>query len=243
MGAGYRPGLGVHMRTPVSAVLPLLLAVAVIPRHVRRRAAGVGAGHTGLARTPQTGWNKPLLVYARRVAARHPRHGDQRRTGPDRHRVGASYADGGRDGVLCGEHEVTLTSGPAPTAGPDPQERQPGGLSGFPSAYPDDGAAAWSELVQPGRAMSHAPTSRDLDDLDFLPKGQASSVSASMVGGGREIRSALADPGYEGAGHGVHTPIKQPTRGHRLHLKNRTYNTLLRSMRRIGERGFALLMR
>jgi len=51
----------------------------------------------------------------------------------------------------------------------------------------------------------------------------------------------LADPGYEGAGHGVHTPIKQPAGGHQLHVDNRTYNTLLRSLRCIGERGFALL--
>jgi hypothetical protein len=51
----------------------------------------------------------------------------------------------------------------------------------------------------------------------------------------------LADPGYEGAGHGVHTPVKKPADGHQLHVNNRTYNMLLRSMRCLGERGFALL--
>lgn len=52
----------------------------------------------------------------------------------------------------------------------------------------------------------------------------------------------LADAGYEGAGHGVYTPIKQPADGKPLAPDNQTYNTLLRSMRCQGERGFALLV-
>lgn len=51
----------------------------------------------------------------------------------------------------------------------------------------------------------------------------------------------LADPGYEGAGAGVHTPVKQPTDGGDLDVDTRTYNMLLRSLRSLGERGFALL--
>jgi hypothetical protein len=51
----------------------------------------------------------------------------------------------------------------------------------------------------------------------------------------------LADPGYEGAGQGIHTQVKQPSDGRRLAIDNRAYNTLLRSLRRLGERGFALL--
>jgi len=51
----------------------------------------------------------------------------------------------------------------------------------------------------------------------------------------------LADSGYEGAGRGVYTPVKKPAGGHRLHVDNRTYNMLLRAMRCLGERGFALL--
>jgi hypothetical protein len=53
--------------------------------------------------------------------------------------------------------------------------------------------------------------------------------------------ATLADLGYDGAGHGVHVPIKQPTDGNRLHHDNRTYNALLRSLRCLGERGFAVL--
>ena len=52
---------------------------------------------------------------------------------------------------------------------------------------------------------------------------------------------ALADSGYEGAGHGVLTPIKQPRDGNVLDADNQAYNTLHRATRAIGERGFALL--
>jgi hypothetical protein len=51
----------------------------------------------------------------------------------------------------------------------------------------------------------------------------------------------LADPGYQGAGHGVYTPFKQPADGNVLSVDNRTFNRLLRALRCLGERGFALL--
>ncbi|MFD2414917.1 transposase family protein [Amycolatopsis pigmentata] len=50
----------------------------------------------------------------------------------------------------------------------------------------------------------------------------------------------LADSGYDGTGIGVHTPIKQPP-GYKLATGNRTYNALIRGLRALGERGFALL--
>jgi len=52
---------------------------------------------------------------------------------------------------------------------------------------------------------------------------------------------ALADPGYEGAGHGVHVPVKKPAGVRELDIDTRTRNALLRSVRCLGERGFALL--
>lgn len=52
---------------------------------------------------------------------------------------------------------------------------------------------------------------------------------------------ALADGGYDGAGIGVFTPVKQPADGRALDVDNRTYNALLRGLRCLGERGFALL--
>ena len=50
----------------------------------------------------------------------------------------------------------------------------------------------------------------------------------------------LADSGYEGAGAGVHVPVKKPVRGE-LDTDTKTRNALLRSLRYQGERGFALM--
>ncbi len=52
---------------------------------------------------------------------------------------------------------------------------------------------------------------------------------------------ALADLGYHGAGIGIHIPVKQPPGGRDLDLNTRTRNALQRSLRCLGERGFALL--
>jgi hypothetical protein len=52
----------------------------------------------------------------------------------------------------------------------------------------------------------------------------------------------LADGGYDGAGIGVFTPVKQPSNGRELDVDTRTYNALLRGLRCLGERGFALLV-
>ena len=55
------------------------------------------------------------------------------------------------------------------------------------------------------------------------------------------LMPALADPGYEGAGHGVHVPVKKPAGVEELDINTRARNALLRSVRCLGERGFALL--
>ena len=41
--------------------------------------------------------------------------------------------------------------------------------------------------------------------------------------------------------HGVHTPFKHPADGNVLSVGSRTCNRLLRALRCLGERGFALL--
>ena len=51
----------------------------------------------------------------------------------------------------------------------------------------------------------------------------------------------LADSGYEGAGAGVHVPVKKPAGGKELDPDTKTRNALLRSLRYQGERGFALM--
>ena len=45
----------------------------------------------------------------------------------------------------------------------------------------------------------------------------------------------LADSGYEGAGAGVHVPVRKPARGE-LDSDTKTRNALLRSLRYQGER-------
>ncbi len=52
----------------------------------------------------------------------------------------------------------------------------------------------------------------------------------------------LADGGYSGAGIGVHTPVPQPADHQVLDPDTRCYNQLLRCLRCLGERGFALLV-
>jgi hypothetical protein len=52
----------------------------------------------------------------------------------------------------------------------------------------------------------------------------------------------LADSGYEGAGHGIKTPTKQPADGKALSIANRSVNRLLRALRWQAERGFAILV-
>jgi hypothetical protein len=51
----------------------------------------------------------------------------------------------------------------------------------------------------------------------------------------------LADGGYDGAGIDVHTPVKQPAGNQVLDIDTRTRNALLRGLRCLGERGFAVL--
>lgn len=91
------------------------------------------------------------------------------------------------------------------------------------------------------------------------PKGIPLWVSEVLPGGVHDITAArhfvlaavqpylkdmpiLADPGYQGAGHGVYTPVKKPRNGSELDIGTRTYNQLLRAIRALGERGFALLV-
>jgi hypothetical protein len=55
------------------------------------------------------------------------------------------------------------------------------------------------------------------------------------------VMPALADSAYEGAGHGVHVPVKKPAGVKELDINTRTRNALLCSVRCLGERGFSLL--
>jgi DDE superfamily endonuclease len=86
-----------------------------------------------------------------------------------------------------------------------------------------NGFPVWSSEVEPGSAHDIAAAREHC--LGALYKLAADGVPT------------LADKGYEGAGIGVHPPIK----GHGLHADNRSYNTLLTGLRAIGERANAEL--
>jgi hypothetical protein len=92
----------------------------------------------------------------------------------------------------------------------------------------------------------------------FTPSGIPLRVSPVLPGGVHDITAArehvlailrpflkdmpaLADSGYEGAGCGIHVPVKRPAGGGELDLNTRTRNALLCSLRCLGERGLALM--
>ncbi|MEV0156329.1 transposase family protein [Micromonospora sp. NPDC050686] len=92
-----------------------------------------------------------------------------------------------------------------------------------------DGLPIWTSEAMPGH-------------LHDLTCAQQHGISAAVNWSTAELElPALADAGYNGAGHGIKTPVKQPTDGRRLALTNRTTNRLLRGPRWQGERGFVIL--
>jgi DDE superfamily endonuclease len=93
--------------------------------------------------------------------------------------------------------------------------------------FAPDGFPLWISPVEPG-------------SVHDLPAARAHVLGALYAAAAQGLPT-LADPGYDGAGHGVYTPVKQPADGQVLDVDTRTYNMLLRFLRCLGERGFALL--
>ncbi|MFF4879683.1 transposase family protein [Micromonospora sp. NPDC000668] len=94
-----------------------------------------------------------------------------------------------------------------------------------------DGLPVWTSSAMPGH-------------LHDLACAQQLDITGALYWAASALDlPTLADSGYEGAGQGIHTPYKQPADGRRLAVDNRTYNAALRSMRCLGERGFAILTR
>jgi hypothetical protein len=89
-----------------------------------------------------------------------------------------------------------------------------------------DGFPLWISPAEPGSV--HDVTAARLHALPALYRAAADLPT-------------LADPGYDGAGIGIHIPVKQPTDGRDLDINTRTRNAIQRSLRCLGERGFALL--
>jgi hypothetical protein len=90
-----------------------------------------------------------------------------------------------------------------------------------------DGFPLWVSDAEPGSV--HDITAARLHALPALYAAAADGLPT------------LADPGYDGAGIGIHIPVKQPAGGQDLDINTRTRNALQRSLRCLGERGFALL--
>jgi hypothetical protein len=89
------------------------------------------------------------------------------------------------------------------------------------------GFPLWVSPVEPGSV--HDITAARLHALPALYQAAAADLPT------------LADPGYDGAGLGIFIPVRQPPGGNELDVNNRTRNAIQRSLRCLGERGFALL--
>lgn len=90
-----------------------------------------------------------------------------------------------------------------------------------------DGFPIWISPVEPG----------SVHDLTAARR----HVLGALYAAARRGLATLADGGYVGSGCGIHAPVKQPGGNQVLDVDNRTYNALLRGLRALGERGFALL--
>ena len=109
------------------------------------------------------------------------------------------------------------------------KHRAPGG--NVQAVMRPDGQPIWVSEVGPGH-LHDLTVARDVGATGAL------NWAASQLD-----LPALADSGYDGAGQGIKTPIKQPAGGQVLAADNQAYNTLHRATRCRGERGFALLTR
>jgi hypothetical protein len=89
------------------------------------------------------------------------------------------------------------------------------------------GFPLWVSDVEPGSV--HDITAARAHALPALYRAAATGLHT------------LADPGYDGAGMGIHMPARQPPDGRDLDISTRTRNAIQRSLRCLGERGFALL--
>jgi hypothetical protein len=92
-----------------------------------------------------------------------------------------------------------------------------------------DGFPVWTSEAAPGH-------------LHDLTCAQRHDITGALYWAASQLNlPTLADSGYEGAGQGIHVPVKQPADGRQLAIDNRAYNRLLRALRCLGERGFAIL--
>ncbi|MGH3381203.1 MAG: transposase family protein [Actinoallomurus sp.] len=135
------------------------------------------------------------------------------------------------DGTLlpadrCAEQAISVNGEPIDLWFSGKAHRHAGNIQALSSPT---GLPLWVSGVEPG----------SVHDLTAA-RARARALGALYAAAAQGLPT-LADGGYEGAGIGVLTPIKNPANGQTLSIGNRTYNRLLRGLRCLGERGFALL--
>jgi hypothetical protein len=138
--------------------------------------------------------------------------------------AGTPYLIPGRQaGDRCGEETASRKGTTVDARYPGKARRFGGNIQAL---FDPSGIPLWVSDVLPGMVYDlTAPRQQVLGVLGpFLP-----------------VLPVLADSGYQGAGRGVHVPVKRPAGGGELDADTRCRNALLRSKRCLGERGFALL--
>jgi len=123
--------------------------------------------------------------------------------------------------------QVTSVKGEEIDAWYSGKHHQPGG--NVQAVMLPGGLPIWTSEAEPGHV--HDITAARAHALPALYR----AASLGMP--------TLADCGYEGAGIGIHVPVKNPGGNQELAIGNRARNRLLCGLRFQGERGFALLTR
>jgi hypothetical protein len=121
--------------------------------------------------------------------------------------------------------QVTSVKGKEIDAWYSGKHHRPGG--NVQAVMRPDGLPLWASGAEPGHV--HDITAARASALPALYRAAALGMPT------------LADSGYEGAGIGIHVPVKNPGGNQELAPGDRTRNTLLRGLRFQGERGFSLL--
>ena len=235
-------------------------AILDVPREVaqyvgrllkaERRALGTRSGSRSLTCYRQAVFGLRWFREDREVEDLARDHGISRATGyrylgevinvlaaqaPDLHQaLEQAKADGATHVILDGKlfsadrlnEQTTSTTGTQIDAWYSGKARHPGG--NVQAVMAPNGFPLWVSDVAPGSTHD-------------LTAARDQVLGALYWAASQLDLPTLADGGYTGAGIGVHTPIKQPNHGQVLAPDNRTYNALLRGLRCLGERGFALL--
>lgn len=128
-------------------------------------------------------------------------------------------------------------------------------LPGDRCAQPHPGTG--NDIWYSGHKRRHGANVQFLADATGEPlwvseaePGSTADITAARIHVLPQLRRAaaedlvvLADAGYDGAGTGIHVPVKRPAcvSQERFSVDNQAYNLLLRGMRGIGERAMAVL--